>query len=275
MTIDRPMYLVGFPHGGLTAVGVLISTSGEVFRAAGHKPGETIPDEMHNYYKSELPHGLKNTFGGGGWRLGWNRNIDKARLTEKDADDSARETYKNLLESLYSKYDGKRLLAKEQPFMLKSRYVQEILKPHEAYFMYIIRNPYVLGYKPAVFHNWYSPHVTAENSKEQYVRLGCEHVINSHNALMEDSKHLKHFKVVRFEDIMLNPTETMKEVFKFFELKGTHIDEKTGTKHGKPFDIPKYLVQHRNISGEYYDKIIEEKCGTMIEEFGYTTSGIE
>lgn len=278
--IYKPIYIVGQPHAGLTLIANIIKISPKIFGVTARR---YYDDEGHNALYHRLPNPLRNPEGHKGtcWRYGWSHNVDKHHHTEEDVTVAQREGYMKVLNGLYNpQEENKRLVDKSQPYIIKTRYVQEIVKPHESYFIYLIRNPYSLCYQPAFHPGWYPKYGSNRDNLEidnrnrrMRVELGCEHNINTHRYFMEDKEYLDRWKIMRFEDLMLDHRNFIVDMCAFLDLEFEEkFTELGGHKAGHRKFYPlrwEYVNQHRDIADDECDAIIERECAEIIEEFKY------
>ncbi len=163
--------------------------------------------------------------------------------------------------------DDMRFLDKSQSYLVKTRYVQALLSPADVFFIFVIRNPYILCYKPA---KWamYTKH-----------ERGIEQVINTYNCFMKDSEFLKHFKIVKFEDVILDTRNILKEICSFLDLNF----EEDMMPHDRP-DIDQQMINkfypvkkdviyddgRNSFKNKKLDNLIANRCNEIIKRFDYT-----
>ncbi|GAH21228.1 unnamed protein product, partial [marine sediment metagenome] len=202
--------------------------------------------------------------------------IDEHHHTEKDVTPEDRKQYLDLLElikKLKKATDDMRFFDKSQPYVTKTRYIQEILDSKDVYFLYQIKNPFVLCYKPFKYPHWYY------GLKDKYERMtkSCEQVSNTYKYFLSDSKHLKHYKIVKFEDMALKLKETVEDICNFLELD---FDEEHMIHHpDRNFTSVSTLPYKKNTAHDdgtkdcadkELDKIIADKCADIIKKFDYS-----
>jgi hypothetical protein len=263
----KPIYIVGYPHGGLTLLSKMLR-QGDAF-AWGEGNPLSAGDEGHNRMFSYLPEPLRNPegLGGGCWRYGTDALVIQNYHTETDVTQFDKLKYAELLDKVYSKHSaGHRLIDKSQPYMIKTRYVQEIVRPAESYFICVLRNPYSIGYQPIAHANWFKG-ITSPTLRGI---LGCQNIINNYRIFMNDKKRLKNWIIVRYEDIVLNTETILKTVCDYIDLEFKEEMIPHPPNHAKWYPIQENMVnQHRKISTEDHDKRIEETCAEIIETFNY------
>jgi hypothetical protein len=280
--IYKPIYIVGYPHGGCTILCNMLRESCKTFTIIGtkkkHKMEKRKPLyfgsglEGHNSLFVAIPDALKNPNGRGGhcWNFGWKENIEKNHLIEKNVKQEDAEKYIKVLKEIKGYWeadDSMRYLDKSQSYLIKTRYLQKLLSPADVYFIFVIRNPYNVCYKPAKWH-MYSDHVRA-----------VEQVINTYNCFVEDAKFLKHFIIIRFEDIIFKTRFILDMICKFLELDFEedmipHPNHDIDGEHERkfyPIDKRFINVDAREFKGyKNFDDVIAEKCDSIIKTFNYS-----
>jgi len=276
----KPIYIVGYPHGGCTLLRNMLRENENIYTITGTKK-ETKKtkrfgsgSEGHNSLFNIIPETLRNPDGKGGpcWQYGWDEQIDHHHLTEKDVKLEDAEQYLSVMEDIKREFNVSntmRFLDKSQPYLVKTRYIQKILFPADVYFIYVIRNPYVLCYKPFKW-NMYG--------KEKRIKA-FEQVANTYNCFVNDSEYLKHFKIIKFEDVVLSTRRTLKKLCNILELNFeedmTPHKESTIESNLKPKFYPLktdvvYDDGRNRFGNKELDGMITEKCADIIESFNYS-----
>jgi len=268
--VYKPILITGYAHGGLTLLANMLKKHPDIF------PLRYNNDELHNYKWNELPIPLRNPGGKGGscWKYGLDPSIGSQHFTEEDATPQMSRAYQGLLTKIYkndiknyTKHPLSRLVDKSQPYMTRTRLVQELVRPDELSIIYQTRNPYVLCYKPLKF-NWYR-HKHIKNDEDR-IRMACQHVSNTHRILMEDKKHLDHYYELKFEDLIIDPRSHLLAVSKFLGIEFVEdmIPHPPHKQKWYPLN-PTMIWQHDDIRRDDYDDIIEDKCADMIKQYDY------
>jgi len=238
--------------------------------------GDKFQDEEgHNILYGKLPSTLRNPDGykESCWRYGLDKNIKKNHLLEEHLNSEQRRIYLELLEKLNIEYgeEGMRFLDKSQPYLTRTRYLQKLLEPADVYFIFLMRNPYVMAYKPIRYPAWY-PEV---NNKGKLI-MGCQYLVNTYNCFMEDKEYLEHYKIVKYEDLILNVELILRDICKFIELQFQNEMIPQPPAYRKWHPIDRELVNQHRMEDKSdffirngFDEIIESKCSEMIKRFKY------
>lgn len=133
--------------------------------------------------------------------------------TENDYD----ETERYVITELYKKYLKleKRFITKSPADTLRARLIQEYFP--DAYFIAIVRNGYAVS-EGIVRKRKSDPerpqfeglHTTIDEAAEQWFRANI--IISSHE------KFLRKYKIIKYEDLVENPQDTLFSILKFCEL---------------------------------------------------------
>ncbi len=158
--------------------------------------------------------------------------------------------------SIHWDLSKKVLLEKSPPNILKSRFLQAIF-PSSA-FVFIMRHPIAVAYS------------TQKWSKTTIPEL-LSHWVKCHRIMLEDTKHLKNFMIIRYEDFVQDRFSVTEKILKKVELSSPHdivINIKNNTNE-------KYLEQWKKdlSSGSDFDKQELETLLALdlqIQPFGYT-----
>lgn len=316
----KPIYLFGYNHGGTTTFLTMIREHSQIYCVSDLGEHPIRRDgrrgiEGHVAFFEHLPTPLKSPetlaygYGNGvGWTYGWDETAEDLHQTEKDVKPEEREQFLTFMEKvkeIIGASDNMRWFDKSNPYVLKTRYIQEIISPADVYFIYLIRNPFLLCYKPLIYNLYNRLGLYVKNPKTEYdvaicdfyrpsdqrrttqlrikdsadvVRKACEHVSNNYRIFMQDSRRLKHTKVVRFEDLILDTRDTLKGVCDFL---GLDFEENmmphpiSDTHQSRFYPLRKETVADDGIKNHYanpeLDGIIADKCADIIDKFDYCT----
>jgi sulfotransferase family protein len=137
---------------------------------------------------------------GGPGKFGFASN---AHLTETSALATVEKAEKLFLEwSRYWDLSKPLLLEKSPPNLLRTRFLQAVFPP--SYFVVIMRHPIAVAYATQ---KW------SRSSIESLV----QHWMICHNIFEQDRIHLKNVLVLKYEDLVANPTQTVASVCRFLE----------------------------------------------------------
>lgn len=256
------IYLLGFPHGGKTLISRMLRAHPEVQGVTSNLFGA---DGGTHFLRGKIHPKLTTPEDDiGGWKVGLQK---KQRCTEED--------FTEQIKKEYFKYipDVKIFLDKSSSYIVKTRFIQKLWEPLDTYFILIMRNPYVLAYKPLVYESWYPELI----NKKDRISTGCKNISECIRILDEDSKYLKHLYIEKFEDFITNPEDEIKKICEFVGIKFHEDMMPRPPEMYKWYPIRPELAWHHRIkiedskilAREEYDKIIEKNCGNLIKRFGY------
>jgi hypothetical protein len=161
-----------------------------------------------------LPKVMKHYLGKSTFRL-WAHPKFKScyYLTEKDCS----EENATIVKDVYKKYliENKRFITKSPADTMRARFIQEVFP--DAIFIAVVRNGYAVS-EGIVRKRKLDPdrpqfeglYTTIEEAAEQWFRANV--VCLSH------TKFLRNYKIIRYEDLVNNPKETLHSVLDFCEL---------------------------------------------------------
>jgi hypothetical protein len=157
-----------------------------------------------------------------------------ARLTETSPllDDSARG---RLWDSWSVHWDLSRtvLVEKSPPNLIRTRFLQAAFADSPTYFIVIMRHPIVVGYATK---KWRGQH------GRYSVRSLVEHWLAAHELFLEDAGRLANVRLVRYEDMVADPTGVLAAMFAFLGL-----DAYTGDWRAQSGLNRRYLKRWRRI----------------------------
>lgn len=294
--IDRPIFLIGDQGGGLTLIGRMLRRHDQVISISGNKKYWAGADEMQRVMMCRLPDSLR--LGGPyfcmefldqrltpprSWSYACDELLDLYRKTEADYDQEIEQILRFIIGEALHRYgkgqQGLRFVDKSQVFTVKVSYVAELLKDTNPYFVLITRNPYAACYRAALGKASDMKRYAAFLSLSERVELCAQHWANAMGCALEDKGKVAHFKVMRFEDFLNEPKDSLAELCSFLDL--TYDDDMLPRAHHKvPFgskyrdrwypirpDVNNQYLE--DIPQRYIDKIAE-RCQPLAEGFGYS-----
>jgi hypothetical protein len=194
LSFQRLVFVGGLHRSGTTLLARLIASHPEAsgFRETG------VPEDEGQHLQSVIPPALAH---GGPGRFAFD---EKARLDEHSelCGPAARA---RLLAEWGRHWDlTKRVLVeKSPPNLVRMRFLQALFP--ESYFVMIVRHPLAVAYATR---KW------ARVPLRELVR----HWVRAHEIFAEDAPHVRRLKVVRYEDLVKDPGETLASVFGFLGL---------------------------------------------------------
>lgn len=174
-----------------------------------------------------------------------------AHLTETDAVRLDPESGRLLLRQWGAHWDLSRqiLLEKSPPTIIRSRFFQAMFP--DSRFVFIVRHPVPVAY------------ATRKWSATTLSELLC-HWTFAHAILAGDLEYVSKSMVVRYEDFVADPDQTLQRIHEFLDLRSILSSEKVSDRNGKYFD------QWDNKDDR--QEIIEEIIGgdsSVMARFGY------
>jgi len=165
--------------------------------------------------------------------------------------------------------NGDYTLLKSQPFMVALPWFQQNFSNLRVFV--IVRNGYAVAEGNARrFNKAFDQHMS--------IRRAARHWRVAHEILLNDLPELKHYAVLRYEDLCVNPKALMHQTLHDLELGGASFDYSDML--SKPIPIFKGYRQEvklknmnpqsfSNLTDEDLD-VIEEEAGEILNQFGYT-----
>ena len=170
-----------------------------------------------------------------------------------------------------------RFLDKTHTNIVKVGFIDRLLEDPDPFFVLVLRNPYGTCYravrrKPP---DWRRP-----IPYEAQLALAAEHWANSNRLALEDGSSVRHFAVVRFEDYVAQPEQTVRALCAF-----TGLDYRPQMvprpEHTMPFatlggDRKWYPLREDPWIGQVPPKdadVIAERCEELATRFGYSPEG--
>lgn len=130
--------------------------------------------------------------------------IHRYRLTETDVEPEDRDAVVSALRSAMVDPD-RRLVEKSPPNLVRTRYLQALFP--DATFIINVRDPYATISANTRLGKWGS---LAEQTT---------HWSNSYRVLLEDRSHLRRSVMVRYEDLVANPEQSLRSILAFCGLE--------------------------------------------------------
>lgn len=290
--IDKPIFLLGTHGGGLTLVSRMLRRNKNVVSVTGNYKYWSGADEMHVVLGPILPFeftGVKhhvpyhpNYKKHRSWLYATNGQIQIYRKTKNDVTPELSRMFKKTIRWCLARNainkDKARFTDKSQSFTVKVDFINEILKDSDPKFILISRNPYTTCFRAPKKAKGLLK-IRKKFSYNELLELASQHWANSMKYALEDSKKVKNFFIIKFEDIIKNPKEILNKICHFAEIEFNN--EMLPQKHHKMplgsryFD--RWYPLQPNINTKYYKEIkkehidiINKYCKEYAEFFGYT-----
>lgn len=235
LKIDRPIFLLGVQGGGLTLVSRMLRRNKSIVSVTGNYNYWYGADEMQNVLWPLLPPeltGIKHRFPSDkdfisprGWLYACDKLIDDYRNSAEDVTSGIKTRFRKIIRWTISRHaiDRKkaRFTDKSQVFTVKLAFLNKLLEGTGPKFILITRNPYALCWR-SVNKKREAPELKKAVKKFCYKKaldLASQHWANSMKYALQDGERMNNFLTLKFEDILKNPKEKMKEICNFAELE--------------------------------------------------------
>jgi hypothetical protein len=192
----RFVFVAGLHRSGTTLVARLLAAHPDVSGFSGTGAPADEGQHLQSVYPSDHEYGRPGRFG----------FAPEMHLTENAplvSDESAR----SLFEEWSPHWDLSRplLLEKSPPNLLKTRFLQALYP--NASFVVVVRHPIPVSIPTA---KW--------RGTRRYHRL-IEHWLRCHALFEADRGHLQRVHVVRYEQLVADPADTLRGIFEFLDLE--------------------------------------------------------
>ena len=231
--INKPIFLLGNQGDGITFVSRILRRNKSTYCITGNKNYWTGADEMCTVCEPLLSKNLR--LAGRilktdpsheiftqprSWSYGSNDLINKYYQDENRIEEEDIKTLKKAINIAAFRFGGhdKRFVDKSQLYTLKSRAIQSILKEHNPYFLLITRNPYISCYRAASGKAGDLKRYSKTMSFDERYDVALQHWKNCMDTIVSDSKHLRNFKVIRFEDFIADVEDSTRTLCHFLNL---------------------------------------------------------
>jgi hypothetical protein len=290
--LEHPIFLLGLPGSGGTLVGRCLRRHRDVVSASGNSDFWTGTDELGlirnrmkklplpyraNRYRGDIEHPL---FGSTQF-FACDSLLPHYRATASDAGAAERARYRRILREHIAVYAHNarraRFIDKTHANTVKIPLLSATLSAADPRFVLVVRNPYtacpwMVRRKP--------PDLRVPLSNAEQLRLVAEHWANAYRIALEDAADGARVAVLRFEDFLADPQDTMRALCAFLELD---YDESLLPRAGDrlPFatlrDDRKWYPLYpdtREAPSREDALIVGERCAALAERFGYFVDGM-
>ncbi len=226
--IKSPIFLLGVQGGGLTLLARMLHRHPQVVYVTGNSKYWAGPDEMQIVMEPLLPPELAGLhrnqpyhpdYPYRDWLYATDELLPLYRKTAADATPMMAYRFQRAIRLTIALYasnpQNARFVDKSQTFTVRLSLVNALLAPYNPHFILVTRNPYAVIYRAAT--RVHSVKRTA-SSLEERLRLAAQHWANSFRCALEDAFEVKHFFIVRFEDLLKEPERWLKEICSFTGL---------------------------------------------------------
>jgi len=296
--VERPIFLLGNQGDGITLISRFLRRHPRVVSVTGNSDYWTGADEMQRAMEWRLPRRISlsgQLFNSDpphprlsvprSWSYGCDDLFKAYHSTEKDANETDRRRFRKAIGECVHRFGkGKpvRFLDKSQVFTLKTRYIQELLSDCDPHFALITRNPYISCFRAASGKAGDMARYSSFLSFEERFDLCIQHWANCMETVLEDAKHLRHFRHWRYEDFLAEPETHTRALCEFVGLD-FRDDLLPAPEHRIPFGTKfgdRWYPLRPDNNDAYLEKItrtqllrVRERCGELAEHFGYAFPG--
>lgn len=228
LPIDRPILLLGVQGGGLTLIARMLRRHPNAVSVTGNASYWAGPDEMQvvmgPYLPSELT-GLRHAvpfhprYPERNWLYAIDELLPLYRKTDADATEEMAYRFRRAIRLAIAMHardpQRARFVDKSQSFTVRLSLVNALLQDCDPHFLLVTRNPYAMCYRAAMA-------VTSLSQvalpPEERLRLAAQHWTNSFQCALDDARHVSHFAIIRFEDLLQEPERWLREICTFAQL---------------------------------------------------------
>lgn len=292
--LDRPVFLLGTQGSGATLIGRCLRRNPHVVTVSGGRENWTGIDELGivrnrmarlpaSLWGSSFRHDIADaTFGASHNSVfACSELLPRYRGTAEDATAGAASRLQRLMRehvAVFSRQPERaRFVDKTHAYTVKMPLLAALLEDASPLFVLVARNPYgactwALERKP--------PSFGAQIDADRRLRFIAEHWANAHRIALEDARLLGNTAVVRFEDFLADPAETVKALCVF---AGLEFDPGMLPAPGQtlpyatlPADRKWYPLYGDDRLGRASDTqlaIVDEHCRELAAHFGYEPDG--
>jgi len=289
--VDRPIFLLGTPGGGLTLVSRMLRRCRQVVSISGNYRYWSGADEMQLVFGRVLPPKLNlnhdvpkaNRYGPTRhWLYAIDALVDRYRHTAEDATDDIRASLLKILRWSIHTYapdpDSARFIDKSQLYTVNVDFLNELLKNEQPQFLLVSRNPYAMCYRSVAYGTGGLQNLEDQRSFNERLELAAQHWANNMKLALRDGSDMTQFEHVRFEDVINHPRTTLRTICTLLDLPyredyipSPHHRIPFGSKYEKKWFPLREHVNRKHLwkLGTYQARIVDERCGALAEEFGY------
>lgn len=165
-------------------------------------------------------------------------------------------TSKQLIEqwSKYSNFNSKFFIEKSPPNLIRTRFLQALFP--DSKFIVILRHPLAVTCAARKF-------LKSKRLRASRMRKILEHTLLGYDMFFNDLPHLKKTLVVRYEELVLHPQQTVDLMFSFIGVPTMRVKQKTIQNIND-----KYFLMWKEQCGEEYIDISDLK--EKANKFGYS-----
>ncbi|OGV51493.1 MAG: hypothetical protein A2X49_17080 [Lentisphaerae bacterium GWF2_52_8] len=291
--LEKPIFLLGVHEAGLEVLAHIFQRHPDIAFCRGNKNfWDSSENEMQMHLPSMPPElSLLNTPDGPReleryWSYATDENIKDYRHEPKDANPELSLRFQHCLKKVIRAYainpEHCHLVDKSHLYTIKMGFVHELLRENDPYFILMIRNPYAIC--PHVARLYCMRKGKGESlGYEEAVKRCAQHWRNSCCLAMADQTAVAHFTMLRAEDLIANPEETVRDLCAYAGLSyEPSMLPAQGQTHSILNSIKKgvWPPPQANPNAPYLKEldqlariIVKRECEDMAALFGYTPEG--
>ena len=296
--IDRPVFLLGTQGGGLTIISrilrripITVSATGNSRYWAGY---DEMQDVLYDWLPSEfrlnplqLPGEQRETLPS--WLYASSRSFDVYHRTAADASPELGVQLRQAIQGLIAMNaprglaSSPRFIDKSQSFTIRIGLVSALLRDSGPRFVLISRDPFAMSWR-AARRLQREPSGAARFSPQETVALAAEHWSNSMKSALDEADGAA-LSWWRFEDFLREPERILREICRFAELPFSArimpgpADRIPWGSMWDAYDRSKWYPLRETANDSYLAempewaaKTVVDRCGSLIERFGYARS---
>ncbi len=226
--INKPIFLLGVQGGGLTLLARMLRRHPVMVSVTGNNTYWAGPDEMQNVMGDFLPPQLTGLhskipphpqYPRRDWLYAIDDLLPLYRQTAVNATPVIQSRFQKAIRlslAIYAKDPAQaRFIDKSQTYTVRLGLINALLSEYTPYFILVTRNPYALCYRAAT---QVKTLASLDLPLEKRLALAGQHWANSMKTALQDAPSVTNFKIIRFENLLTSPEETLKQICQFIEL---------------------------------------------------------
>ncbi len=226
--LQKPVFLLGVQGGGLTLLARILRRHPDMVSVTGNYTYWAGPDEMQNVMGDFLPAELTGLhakipphpdYPHRDWLYAIDDLLPLYRKTADDATPEIKARFQKAIRLALAIHapnpSQARFIDKSQSFTVRLSLVNALLQETDPYFILVTRNPYAICYRAATKVNTL---LNLQLPLRHRLVLAAQHWANSMQAVLTDAPTVRHFHILRFEDLLTSPEKEIKKVCEFLEL---------------------------------------------------------
>jgi len=290
--IVDPIFFLGNQGGGLSLITRMLRRNRSIVSCTGNANYWSGGDELQRVYALTLPPALRlggSLLGGDpphahltpprSWSYGTDDLVNAYHTTEVDARPQDAATLHRIIGRCLARFalcENPRFIDKSQVYTLKTRHIQALFPETTPHFILVTRDPLAAivraaGGRAGDIARYH--HLT----HQEKIALCAQHWDNCMRIALDDSRHLKKFTVLKFEDIVRAPEHSVRAMCDFIGI-AFDPDMLPAPHHTIPFATrvaerwypinPKAAERPARID-ESDRRAIVQRCGKTAERLGY------